>query len=108
MTTTNRSAHVDTFARDRLPPPEALPEFVNSLPELQYPERLNCATRLIDDAVREGNGSRIAVRSDRGDVTYAELFERSNRIANVLVNELGVVPGNRVQGKARTKIGNPL
>jgi 2-aminobenzoate-CoA ligase len=96
VTTTNRSAHVDTFARDRLPPPEALPEFVISLPELQYPERLNCATRLIDDAVREGHGSRIAVRSDRGDVTYAELFERSNRIANVLVNELGFVPGNRV------------
>ena len=93
---TNRSAHVDTFARDRLPLPEALPEFVHSLPELQYPERLNCATRLIDAAVREGHGSRIAIRSDLGNVTYAELLERSNRIANVLVHEFGIVPGNRV------------
>ena len=35
---------VDTFARDRLPPPQALPAFVFDLPELQFPPRLNCVT----------------------------------------------------------------
>jgi len=42
-----RSAHLDTFARDRLPPPELQPEFLFDLPELQYPEQLNAAVELI-------------------------------------------------------------
>ena len=33
----------DSFVRDRLPPPELLPEFRFDLPELHYPERLNAA-----------------------------------------------------------------
>lgn len=37
-----RSAHVDTFARDHLPPRDLWPEFIFKRPELQYPERLNC------------------------------------------------------------------
>jgi 2-aminobenzoate-CoA ligase len=90
------TAHVDTFAIERLPPREQWPAFVHELTELKYPQRTNCAQRLIDDAVREGHGGRLAIRSDMGDVTYAELLERSNRLANVLVHDLGVVPGNRV------------
>jgi 2-aminobenzoate-CoA ligase len=90
------TAHVDTFAFDHLPPREHWPEFVHALPELEYPARLNCATRLVDDAVRDGHGARIALRSDAGTMTYAELLERSNRLANYLVHVLGIVPGNRV------------
>ena len=37
------SAHADTFARDNLPPKEQWPELRFELPELQYPDRLNCA-----------------------------------------------------------------
>lgn len=33
------TAHLDTFARDHLPPPEAQPEFLFELPELQFPAR---------------------------------------------------------------------
>ena len=51
---------------------------------------------LIDDAVAEGHGERIALYSEKEHWTYAQLLERANRIANVLVNHLGVVPGNRV------------
>ena len=47
------SAHVDTFARDNLPPAEQWPTLEFTLPELQYPERLNAATELIDDAVAQ-------------------------------------------------------
>jgi 2-aminobenzoate-CoA ligase len=90
------TSHLDTYARDHLPPRELWPEFVHGLPELKYPARLNCATRLIDAAVSEGHGARIALRSDAGDVTYAELLERSNRLANYLVDVLEIVPGNRV------------
>lgn len=90
------SAHVDAFARDRLPSPHLLPEFRFDLPELQYPERINCGSVLLDDAIREGHGERVALYSDSGVWTYAQLLERANRIANVLVDEMGVVPGNRV------------
>ncbi len=90
------SSHVDGFARDRLPPPHMLPEFRFDLPELQYPERLNCGVVLLDDAIREGHGERVALYSDSGVWTYAQLLERTNRIANVLVHQMGVVPGNRV------------
>ena len=91
------TAHVDTFARDNLPPPEAWPEFLFELPELQYPERMNCATALLDRAIERGWGSRTAIVAPGGlRWTYAELLERANRIARVLVEDLGIVPGNRV------------
>ena len=92
-----RSAHLDTFARDHLPPVEMWPPMDYSVrPELGYPEQLNCAAELLDRHVAEGRGDRIAIRSPAATWSYRELMERSNRIARVLVEELGVVPGNRV------------
>ena len=91
-----RSGHVDTFARDNLPPRSQWPEFKFTLPELQYPERLNCATEFVDKWVACGDGGRIAVISPTETLTYAQLAERINRIANVLTRDLGMAPGNRV------------
>src|ERR1044072_618243 len=90
------TSHVDGFARERLPPPDLWPEFRFDLPELHYPDRINCGVVLIDDAVAEGHGERVALYSDTERWTYAQLLERANRIANVLVDRLGIVPGNRV------------
>ncbi len=91
------TAHVDTFARDVLPPPELWPWMdYSGIPELAYPDRLNCATELLDRAIDRGWGSRIAFRSPTLEWTYKELLEASNRIAHVLVDDLGVVAGNRV------------
>jgi 2-aminobenzoate-CoA ligase len=91
------SAHVDTFARDNLPPHDAWPDLVFELPELQYPARMNCATELLDRALEHGFGDRIAIVSPEGvRWTYAELLAQANRIAHVLVSDMGVVPGNRV------------
>ena len=92
---TGESAHLDNFARDNLPPREQWPRFVFDLPELRFPERLN-AGRLLDRAVEAGHGGRTAVLW--GDVawSYDELLDRANRIARVLVEDLGLVPGNRV------------
>jgi 2-aminobenzoate-CoA ligase len=91
------TSHVDTFARENLPPRELWPEFIFELPELAYPDRLNCATELLDRAVDRGWERRTAiVAADGVRWTYAELLERANRIAQVLVDDLGLVPGNRV------------
>src|SRR5205085_2437994 len=91
-----RSGHVDTFARDNLPPPDQWPEFRFTLPELQYPERLNCVTEFVDKWVASGEGGRTAIISPTETLTYSQLSERVNRLANVLTRDLGMVPGNRV------------
>ncbi|MBF5007560.1 benzoate-CoA ligase family protein [Diaphorobacter caeni] len=90
------TAHVDTFAARHLPPPELQPEFVFDLPELQFPERLNCASELLDRHVREGRGDRLALQAPGVRWSYAQLQEQANRIASVLVRDMRLVPGNRV------------
>lgn len=90
------TAHIDTFARDYLPPPEQQPKYLFELPELQFPEHLNCASELLDRHVAQGRGDRVCIRAPGLSWTYADLQEKANRIANVLVNEMGLVPGNRV------------
>ncbi len=90
------SAHVDTFARDHLPPRDEWPEFLFTLPELRYPETLNCAAELLDATVARGLGERPAIVTSQRRVTYAELLAETNRIAHVLRDELGLVPGNRL------------
>lgn len=90
------TAHQDTFARDHLPPLEWQPEFCFDLPELQFPDQLNCATELLDRHIIEGRGDRICIRAPGVTWTYADLQEKANRIANVLTRDMGLVPGNRV------------
>ena len=90
------TAHLDTFARDSLPPREAWPKLIFDLPELQYPSRLNCAVELLDRMVAGGHGERIALRTPDAACTYRQLMARANRIAHVLCEDLKLVPGNRV------------
>ena len=90
------SAHVDTFAADRLPHREQWPDLVFAMSELQYPERLNCASRLLDRHIAEGNGGRRCIVAPSSVWTYDDLLRTSNRIARVLTEDLGIVPGNRV------------
>jgi 2-aminobenzoate-CoA ligase len=96
------STPTDTFACDRLPPPERMPTLLFGLPDLQrLPARLNCAAALLDRWVSQGQGDRVCVLGTAPDGTpirwtYANLQREANRIARVLVEDLGVVPGNRV------------
>ncbi|MGM0931208.1 MAG: AMP-binding protein [Actinomycetota bacterium] len=91
------SAHIDTFTRDHLPPAEQWPTLEFTLPELQYPDRLNAATVLIDDAVAEFGGERPALHTLDGQTwSYGQLQQRANQVAQVLTEDFGVVPGNRV------------
>jgi 2-aminobenzoate-CoA ligase len=90
------SAHVDTFARDNLPPRAQWPDFLFTLSELNYPDRINCVVELLDRWVERGHGASPCLISPAQSLTYSQLAEQVNRIANVLARELGVVPGNRV------------
>ncbi len=91
-----KTAHVDTFARDNLPPKSHWPEFLLERPEFRYPARMNCATELLDKMVSKGFGHRPVIRASDGSCTYTELYAQANRIANVLTREMGLKPGNRV------------
>ena len=89
------SAHRDSFCRDNLPPPELWP--VLDLGPLDYGDRLNCATALLDATIDRLGADRPCLRSSDGTVwSYGDLRAHANRIAGVLVDELGLVPGNRV------------
>ncbi|MEJ5030997.1 benzoate-CoA ligase family protein [Comamonas sp. MYb69] len=96
MSATPYTAHTDRFAATHLPPPELQPDYLFELPELQFPERLNCAAELLDRHVAEGRGERLCLQAQGLRWTYAELQAHANRIANVLTAQMGLVPGNRV------------
>jgi 2-aminobenzoate-CoA ligase len=88
------SAHTDTFARDKLPPPEQWPDFL--LDGFDYPERLNVGVELTDRMVEKGFGDRTALIGNGRRRTYKELADWTNRIAHALTKDYGVKPGARV------------
>ncbi|MDE2383777.1 MAG: benzoate-CoA ligase family protein [Alphaproteobacteria bacterium] len=88
------SGHVDTFTRDRLPPPDQWPDI--KLDGFAYPEWLNAAVELTDRMVEKGFGDHTALIGNGRQRTYKELTDWSNRIANALVDDYGLKPGNRI------------
>ena len=90
------TAYSDTFARDHMPPPQLWPEFTYDLPELRFADQVNCASVLLDERVRMGHGARSAIIALEGRTTSLQLLHQVNRIAHVLREDMGLVPGNRV------------
>ena len=89
-----RSAHIDTFARDNLPPVAALPDFL--LDGFPYPDRLNVGVELTDAMVAKGFGDHTALIGNGRRRTYKELSDWTNRLAHALVEDFNLQPGNRV------------
>jgi 2-aminobenzoate-CoA ligase len=93
------SAHVDTFCRDHLPPADQWPDLEFTLPELGYPDRLNCAAALLDDTIAKLGADRPCLLPQDPDEqvwSYSDLARTAAQIAAVLTDDLGLVPGNRV------------
>ena len=90
------SGYADGFARDNLPDESDWPDFRFDIPAVQYPERLNAAAELLDGAIAKGWGERVAIYSPARTLTYAELNAEANRFAQVLIDDLGLVTGERV------------
>jgi 2-aminobenzoate-CoA ligase len=91
------SAHVDTFCRDNLPPAADWPELRFDLPGVQYPARLNCGVELLDTTIAAYGAERPCLHAPgKSSWSYGDLRAAANRIAHVLADDLGVVPGNRV------------
>jgi len=93
------SAHVDTFCRDNLPPRDQWPDLEFTLPDLTYPDRLNCAHALLADTIAAHGADRpcLLPQDEAGQQwSYADLARTASQIAAVLTDDLGLVPGNRV------------
>ncbi len=88
------SAHVDTFARDNLPPSDQWPEL--PLAGFEYPKYMNAAVELTDHMVELGFGDHTALIGNGRRRTYKELTDWTNRLALALTEDYGVQPGNRV------------
>ncbi|MCY4383748.1 MAG: AMP-binding protein [Nitrospinae bacterium] len=95
---TEASGHVDTFARDNLPPRSLWPEMdYGVLPELAaYPARINAGAVLIDEMAQGAQAERPAIYFGEALWSYRALLENAGRIASVLTERFGLVPGNRV------------
>ncbi len=90
------SAQIDRFVHDRLPSARQMPTLLLDAPELQFPDHVNLVQELLDKAQDKGHGQRPLLRSDTLTLTYAQARERVDRIAQVLVHDYAMVPGNRV------------
>lgn len=88
------SAHTDTFTRDNLPPFAQWPDLL--LDGFRYPDTLNAGYELTDAMVNRGFGDNTALIGNGRRRTYKELTDWTNRLANALVDDLGLKPGNRV------------
>lgn len=86
----------DNFAHDHLPNPLLMADCFTGHADFEFPADLNCVERLLDRHIAEGNGDRIAIRTFEATWTFNDLYEKANRIAHVLTDNLDFKPGNRV------------
>src|SRR6218665_602694 len=90
------SAQTDRFVHERLPTPAQWPQLRYDLPELQLPDQLNLVEQLLDQAMQRPWADRPLLRSAQRTLSYREARTEVDRIAQVLTEDLGLVPGNRV------------
>jgi 2-aminobenzoate-CoA ligase len=102
------SIQQDRFVHDRLPPRAQWPQLLYERPEFQFPAQLNVIEELLDNAQAKGFGARPMLRSSSMVLSYADARERVDGICRVLVEDLGLVPGNRVLLRGGNSIGLAL
>jgi 2-aminobenzoate-CoA ligase len=103
------SAHIDRFVLDRLPPPEQRAQMRYDAPKLKALAPSNLVSTLLDDAIaHKGWGAQPLLRSSKITLSFAEVQERVNRIAQVLAEDLQLMPGNRVLLRGGNSIGMAL
>jgi len=102
------SAQTDRFVHDRLPPPEQWPRISYDLSELQLLAQVNLVQALFEGVARRGLGDRPLLRSPRRTLSYAQARIEVARLAQALVEDYGLVPGNRVLLRGGNSIGMAL
>lgn len=103
-----KSAQTDRFVHDRLPVPSQRADMRYDLPELCIEDQANLVDVLFSQIEARGLLDKPFLRSDKTVLTYADAHQRINRIAQVLTENLQLVPGNRVLLRGGNSIGMAL
>lgn len=91
------SGHVDQHIRSLLPPPDRWPVFDYSGIRLaDCSDYLNAGATLIDSAIAAGYGDKAAYHYEGETWSFRRVLAWSERIARVLVEDYGLITGNRV------------
>ena len=106
--TQSKSAQPDRFVHDRLPLPEQRADMRYDLPALCIADQANLVDVLFSQIETRGLLGKPFLRSDKTMLTYADANLRINRIAQVLTDNFGLVPGNRVLLRGGNSIGMAL
>ena len=106
--TSSNSVQIDRFVHDRLPHSEQRAEMRYDLPELRIADQANLIDVLFGQIESRSLTDRPFLRSDKITLTYSDANERVNRIAQVLTEDFGLVPGNRVLLRGGNSIGMAL
>lgn len=101
-------SQTDRFVHERLPAASQLSQMLYELPELQTAAQGNLVDVLLGRIAERGLSDRPFLRSDRITLSYNDAAERINRIAQVLTEDFGLVPGNRVLLRGGNSIGMAL
>ena len=88
--------YTDNFAKNHLPHADLQPDYIINHPDFDFSDLGNCVNKLLDIHIQKGNGNAIAIQTFDSKWTFEDLYEKSNQIANVLVDDLGFKSGNRV------------
>ncbi len=102
------SVQTDRFVLDRLPPLSQRSAMRYGAPELIISPQANLVDVLLAKIEDKRLLDRPFLRSDRITLSYADAKERICRIAQVLTEEFGLVPGNRVLLRGGNSIGMAL
>jgi 2-aminobenzoate-CoA ligase len=103
------SAQIDRFVHDRLPTLAQRAQMRYDTPELTIPAQANLVATLLDDAIQhKGWGAQPLLRSSKITLSFSDVQDRVNRIAQVLTEDLHLVPGNRVLLRGGNSIGMAL
>lgn len=91
------TGHVDTFCREHLPPADQWPDLIFEIEDVQYPPRVNCVTELLDRTIEAHGAGRACLLTTTGETwSYGQVRAQVDRVARTLINQYGVVPGNRI------------
>ncbi len=102
-------SHVDRFVHDRMPPAAQRAKLLFDAPELQIAAQANVVAQLLEAAVTtKGWADQPLLRSANLTLSYSETLDHVNRIAQVLTEDLQLVPGNRVLLRGGNSVGMAL
>ena len=102
-------SHTDRFVFDRLPPLAQRATVVFDAPEMDIPSQANLVVQLLDKAVTHKSWSQQPLlRSPQSTLSYGDTLVQVNRIAQVLTEDLKLVPGNRVLLRGGNSVGMAL